>query len=243
MVDKNGDLEHWRLTQCKLSRLFVHDLKNPISALSANLNYLETTQLEETEDMRGAVNDSILAANMLLRLADNFDMIALLESGESAPLVEVEMGDFVRGAIRRNKGIATSAGIRVLAEEPLPSISQYWQNRYAELVLDNLIMSAIRHAPYNADVVVSLDRNGEELYVTVSDQGQPVEAEHVDGLFTREGQVRAKRSVGCRYGRGLGLYAVGLGLEALGARVDVRSEDGWTRFVFAAPLRESPPDK
>ncbi len=243
MVDNHGDLENWRLVQCKLSRLFVHDLKNPISALSANLNYLETTQLEETEDMRGAVNDSILAANMLLRLADNFDMIALLESGESAPLVGVDMGDFIRASIRRNKGIATSAGIRVLAEEPLQSISHYWQNRYAELVVDNLIMSAVRHSPYNADVTVGLDRNCDEVYITVSDQGQPIDVEYVDGLFTREGQVRAKRSAGCRYGRGLGLYAVGLGLEALGARIEVRTEDGWTRFMFAAPLQESPSDK
>ena len=103
MADKNDDLQNWRLVQCKLSRLFVHDLKNPISALAANLNFLETAQLEETEDMRGAVNDSILAANMLLRLADNFDMIALLESGESSPFSHVNMAEFIRSAIGRNK--------------------------------------------------------------------------------------------------------------------------------------------
>jgi hypothetical protein len=50
MADNRDALDEWRSIQCKLSRLFVHDLKNPISALSANLNFLEASRLEDTED-------------------------------------------------------------------------------------------------------------------------------------------------------------------------------------------------
>ena len=114
MTYRNDALEKWRLTQCQLSRLFVHDLKNPISALAANLNFLETTHLEESEDIRGAVTDSILAANMLVRLADNFDMIALLECGEDTPYSHINMADFVRSAVRRNTNIAASGGIELI---------------------------------------------------------------------------------------------------------------------------------
>ncbi len=237
MVDKSDALEKWRAVQCKLSRLFVHDLKNPISALSANLNFLESSRLEDTEDTREAITDSILAAQMLLKLADNFDMIALLESGETCQVAHISTGDFLRAAVRRNLGIAQSAGIRIIVQEPLPNIEQYWPNRYAELVIDNLIMSAIRHSPHSGDVFISMSANDDEISISIRDQGMPVVTEYKDGLFTRESQVRAKKSPGCRYGRGLGLYAVGLALDVLGARVEIGERDGLAEFIFISPRR------
>lgn len=238
MADNRDALDEWRSIQCKLSRLFVHDLKNPISALSANLNFLEASRLEDTEDTREAITDSILAAQMLLKLTDNFDMIALLESGETCQMTHVNTADFIRSAIRRNEGLAQSAGIRLIALEPLQGVGQYWQNRYAELVLDNLIMSAIRHSPHNGEVFVSLAATAKEVSIFVRDQGVAVAPEYVDGLFTRESQVRAKKSPGCRYGRGLGLYAVGLALDVLGARVDIGEHEDMAEFTFVCPLND-----
>ena len=243
MADRNEELEKWRLVGCKLSRLFVHDLKNPISALSANLNFLETTQLEESEDIRGAVNDSILAANMLLRLADNFDMIALLESGEQSPSSHINLADFIRSAVRRNMNLAASGGIQLVLKEPIPGIFQYWQNRYAELVVDNLIMAAIRNSPPNGQVIVSLSRTDDGITFSICDQGPRIADEYVEGLFTRESQVRAKKSTGCRYGRGLGLYAVGLALMPLDGRVDIGERNGMTAFDFIVPLGGPPGDE
>ena len=239
MPSNNDELTHWRLTQCKLNRLFVHDLKNPISALSANLNFLESVPLEDTEDVRGALTDSILAANMLLKLVENFDLIALLESEEIFPLSHVNMADFIRAAVNRNKALSASAGVRLVIREPLPNISQTWQNRYAELVVDNLIMSAVRHSPHGADVVVSLVNADTELTITVVDQGQPIAEEYRAGLFTRDSQVEAKKNPGCRYGRGLGLYAVGLGAEVLGGRLEISDKDNIASFSFTVPIVET----
>jgi two-component system, NtrC family, sensor histidine kinase KinB len=240
MLKKNEALENWRLTQCKLNRLFVHDLKNPISALSANLNFLESVPLEETEDVRGALADSTLAASMLLKLVENFDLIALLESGETFPQSHVNMADFVRAAVNRNKALAVSAGIRLAIREPLPNIAHTWQNRYAELVIDNLIMSAVRHSPHGADVTVSLSENSQSLTVAVTDQGQLISEEYRAELFSRESQVEAKKNPGCRYGRGLGLYAVGLGAEMLGGRLEVSEHDNLAVFSFAVPKINQP---
>jgi two-component system, OmpR family, sensor histidine kinase VicK len=236
MANNNNALALWRQTQCKLNRLFVHDLKNPISALSANLNFLESVPLEETEDVRGALTDSILAANMLLKLVENFDLIALLESKESFPLSHVNMADFIRAAANRNKALAASAGVRLVIKEPLPNIAQTWQNRYAELVVDNLIMSSVRHSPHGADVSISLEERDGELIVTVTDQGQPIAEEYREGLFTRESQVEAKKNPGCRYGRGLGLYAVGLGAQVLNGRLSITETNNLSTFSFIVPI-------
>ena len=237
MSDARNELDKWISTQCKLNRLFVHDLKNPISALSANLNYLETVPLEESDDVREALTDSVLAASMLLKLAENFDLIALLESGESFPDSRINLSDFIRSSVTRNKGLSDSAGIRLMIREPLPNIGQVWQNRYAELLVDNLIMSAVRHSPHGGQVVVALSEANGEAHIAVLDQGPHIGPEYQGDLFTREAQVEAKRNPGCRYGRGLGLYAVGLALKVIGGRVEIGVQDDLTAFTFICPLR------
>ena len=237
MSDARNELDKWVSTQCKLNRLFVHDLKNPISALSANLNYLETVPLEESDDVREALTDSVLAASMLLKLAENFDLIALLESGESFPESRINLSDFVRSSMSRNKGLSDSAGIRLMIREPLPNIGQIWQNRYAELVVDNLIMSAVRHSPHGGQVIIVLSEAAGDARIAVLDQGPHISPEYKDDIFSRKAQVEAKKNPGCRYGRGLGLYAVGLALKAIGGRVEIGVEENLTAFTFICPLR------
>jgi signal transduction histidine kinase len=236
MSDFQNELSHWISVQCKLNRLFVHDLKNPISALSANLNYLETVPLEESEDVREALTDSVLAAGMLLKLVENFDLIALLESGEQFPKSRINAADFVRSTVARNKGLSDSAGIRLISREPLLDIGQTWQNRYAELVIDNLVMSAVRHSPHGGTVIVSLEQIGNDMRIGVTDQGPMVAQDQRSGLFTRENQVEAKKNPGCRYGRGLGLYAVGIATEVIGGRLEINDKGGLTEFVFVCPI-------
>lgn len=243
MDDQNDDLVRWRTIQCKLNRLFVHDLKNPISALAANLSFLESAPLESSEEARGAISDSALAANMLLRLADNFDMIAMLEAGDTGLMGQVKVADYVRSALRRNKNIAGSAGIRLGASEPLIDASQYWQTGYSDLIIDNLIMSAVRHSPQGGEVLVSTELADKEIRISVCDHGPPVAEEYINRLFTRESQVEAKRNPGCRYGRGLGLYAVGMAAEALGGRVEVGTNDGMAEFTLVVQHIELPPDE
>lgn len=243
MAANDDALAKWQSIQCKLSRLFVHDLKNPISAIAANLSFLEASPFEDSEETRGAISDSVLAANMLLRLADNFDMIAVLEAGEPGSFNQVNLTDFIQTAIRRNQFLASSADVRFVFEKPEKRVWQYWQNRYADLMLDNLLMSAVRHSPQGNDVMVSYTAGDNEVCISVQDKGQPINENQVEELFTREGQVEAKKKQGSRYGRGLGLYAVGLAIQALEGRIKVLNSGEMTGFTVVVPRRKLPDDQ
>lgn len=240
MPDENADLEQWRIVQSKLSKLFVHDLKNPISALSANLSFLESAITDESEEIRGAVTDSILAAEMLLKFSDNFNYIAMLETGEKCAVSEIGLDTFLRVVFRRIKKFADSSGVVLAMDEVPRNVYVVWQHRYAELVLENLIISAVRHSPQGREVRVSVMI--EENYVTfsITDAGKPVEEQYIDTLFTRDTQADAKKHPGCRYGRGLGLYAAGLAAEAVGGRVAAGIRGGKAEFLFQAPLSITP---
>jgi signal transduction histidine kinase len=236
MCDKKDESSEWLSAQSKLYKLYVHDLKNPISALSANLSYLDSALSEEPEDIRGAVHDSALAAEMLLRFADNLNIIAMLEVGERCEEVQISISDFVRSAVRRNQGFAESAGVSFDIASGMPAGAPVWQNQYAELVVDNLLLSGIRHSPPHGTVYVSATTTNTEIRVSVSDNGPPIVEDHVPNLLSREVQAVAKKNPGARYGRGLGFYAAGLAVKALGGRIEISTNGQLVEFVFVAPL-------
>ncbi len=237
MSEINDDLTRWRLTQCRLNKLFVHDLKNPISALSANLSFLETALPRESEEVRGAVSDSILAADMLLRFAENLNTIAMLESEEACNQSEMSLKTFVTVTVNRNNKFAKSAGVRLELEEPLADASLICQFRYAELALENLILSAIRHSPQGGAVDVSTIVDGDDAIISIRDHGRPVSEENAKNLFTRKAQSEAKKHTDSRYGRGLGLYAADLAATALHGKITIGTRDGMTEFALSFPLQ------
>lgn len=240
MSRSDNELDLWRATQSKLNKLFVHDLKNPISALSANLSFLETALLSEPEDVRGALSDSVLAAEMLLRFAENLNLISMLEVGENCGMSQIGLDAFVRSVVRHNQKFANSAGIRLEIEEPLADASLVFQYRYAELVVENLILSAIRHSPQGSEVIVATSVHEPNIKISVFDHGRPVQGEFSQSLLTRESQAEAKKHSGSRYGRGLGLYAVGLAAKALNGEIEMSFREEMTEFALVIP---SSPDK
>jgi two-component system sensor histidine kinase BaeS len=235
-MSPNRDFDEWRQVQCKLNKLFVHDLKNPISALSANLSFLDTALIGETEEVRGAVSDSLLAAEMLLRFAENLNAIAMLEADEHGTISQVSLEKFVRVTVARNEKFAKSAGVRLQMEGTPEDVLLTGQHRYAELALENLILTSIRHSPQGGEVTVSSAVENGQAIISVCDHGRPVSKEDAEKLFTRTTQAEAKKHPGSRYGRGIGLYAVGLAVKALGGAVEVGTRDGMTEFALILPL-------
>ena len=193
MGNEREDYKGWSATQSRLNKLFVHDLKNPISALSANLSFLETALVGEPEEVRGAVSDSILASEMLLRFSENLNLIAMLEFEEKTSVSQISLKDFVSSVVRRNNKFSESAGIRLEIDEPLEEAPIVVQYRYAELAVENLILSAVRHSPQGSEVRISTSVRQDEAVISVRDHGRPVEEELVSNLFKRDTQAEAKK--------------------------------------------------
>jgi signal transduction histidine kinase len=236
MTNRTDNLQNWRQVQSKLNKLFVHDLKNPISALSANLSFLDTALVGEAEEVKGAVSDSILAAEMLLRFAENLNLIAMLESDEKCGLSQIALDAFIQVAVKHNKKFAESAGVRLEIDGTIPAEMLMCQYRYAEVALENLILCAIRHSPQGGEVTVSTRTTKDTITIAICDHGRPVSKENIKTLFTRQTQSEAKKHPGNRYGRGIGLYAIGLAIEALQGSISVGTRNGMTEFAINLPL-------
>jgi hypothetical protein len=61
-----------------IAKMFAHDFRNPISALTANVSYLQAEMTETSADIRGAMEDCATSLGVLRHLVDNYVLIARL---------------------------------------------------------------------------------------------------------------------------------------------------------------------
>ncbi len=103
-------------------------------------------------------------------------------------------------------------------------------------MLINLIDNGIKYTPNDGSVWVNMSQTGDDLLVSIKDNGIGIPEEHIDRLFERFYRVDKARSrnVG---GTGLGLAIVKHVVLSFGGHIDVRSEYGkGTEFIVRIPF-------
>jgi signal transduction histidine kinase len=238
------------------TQLVVHDLKSPFSLIEATTRTLldrsrrlgPLTPRQEralNRILRGAVRGR-LAVNHLLEIgrADSeqfadawFDpaeavLRVLLESAESsdgdlAMLVGEQSTD------REKVGALAEAGI-YLSREPGIADPRIFQDQVKfELIVGNLIQNALRYRRQFLDVL--LQDVGEDLSVTVKDDGPGIAREHHAVVFERYKQAPADDGLE-RKGHGLGLAGARILARRLGGDISLESEPGQgATFRLAIP--------
>lgn len=127
-----------------------------------------------------------------------------------------------------------------LAERPLDGLPRVRADRRAlEHVLTNLIDNAVKYCGPGAHVWLGVKTSGDNVTVSVSDDGPGIDERHLPRIFERFYRVDAGRSrdVG---GTGLGLSIVKHLVEAMGGSVHVESKlNSGTTFSFTLRRAES----
>ncbi|MCY1446842.1 Sensor kinase CusS [compost metagenome] len=96
--------------------------------------------------------------------------------------------------------------------------------------LSNLLSNAIRHSPEGLPIDIAVERCGDEVRLSVENQGPGIEQAHLPHLFERFYRAGSGRSR-LEGGTGLGLAIVKSIMQVHGGRVEVSSEvNGLTRF-------------
>ncbi len=235
MPKPDSALKDWIAGHSNSVKMFTHDFRNPISAIITNLSYMKTVLRDADEDTREAIEDSVQAANSLIALIGNFTQIGRLEAGEHSDLGSVKLDEFVANSVERCRRLLSASSPPIEIEDGIvPHICE-WEIPYAELALDNLIITACRYSPTGGIVKVSAGVEGNNVVFVVRDQGAPIAKEHRDHIFTKSHQSQSKSDPGSRYGRALGLYAVGLAANFLRGHAAVGDTEGGQALELMLP--------
>ncbi len=215
-----------------------HDLRTPLASIVASAGSLRQRDVEWTEDERWEFAQAIEEeAQRLNRIVGNLLDLSRIEAGMLRPEKGwYDLGALVDDVFGRLRPVTQRHRIVTHVPDDLPPL---WLD-YVEIdqVLSNLVENAVKYAPPDSGVHVSVSHAGGEVQVVVSDRGPGVPSAALPYVFDPFYRVAGgERRPG---GLGLGL-AVARGLiEAHGGRIWAENRTGGgSTFAFTLPVEQT----
>lgn len=234
---KNRQLKKLEALRSDLFKMLIHDLKGPISEVTANLDILTYTSSDENKEyVASAQSGCDTLYRMILNLLD----ISRLEE-KIMPLImeKLEPVDFLRESISRIISLARNKGIKISERFSSDSdkTSYFMGDRDLLLrVMQNLLMNAINFSPQNEVIEVGFNKPQKgKIIFFVKDKGPGIEPSFHDLIFDKYFQITQK-SRGSNYSTGLGLTFCRLALVSHSGKICVES-DGESGSTFSFQLK------
>jgi two-component system sensor histidine kinase PrrB len=177
-----------------------HELRTPLTSVQATLSAIRRHPELDTARRDGLLDDALAEQH---RLVDLLDGLQALARGDTKPLeqVEVDLAELVDEVVTATAARHPQVGIAVdLPEAPVVVVG--WEPGL-RIVVENLVVNAIRHG--GTRVHVSLSGGGGAPVLVVDDDGPGVPADERERIFTPFARVADGREVP---GSGLGLALV-----------------------------------
>jgi len=216
-LDSPPELSAYQELRAGFTAAVSHELRTPLARL---LVLLESATLPDT-DVETLVEQAQQEVHQARELIDDVLFLGELETGRevvslgrtrAAPIVEEVLESFAARAERAQVELAARADPEV--ELPL-------RPRMLRVVLENLVLNAVRYAGPATHCTVAVADLGAGPLLSVADDGKGVAANEVPRLFERfyrADQARSSR------GTGLGLAIVKHIVTSAGGTVEARSE-------------------
>ena len=180
----------------KLAASLTHEIKNPLSVLKLNLDYLKMSDEKFDSEIEECIDASIEAAEIINELIHNTLEFSrkTKESFDSADLNKI-----IEKAISITKGISNQKNISFSLDLD-KSISPIKVNETSILqVFVNIISNSIEASPLDSEINILTYMDNDKICAEVIDEGVGIEEEEQDKIF--EEFYTNKES-----GTGLGLH-------------------------------------
>lgn len=223
MTDPLDDL---RQERADLTAVFARDLRSPLSAIVANLSFLEGCVAESDPEAGAVFGELRVSCDEFQRMVDNGEAIARLEGSglpdAADPVVDLVAAIHAAFSVMSASAAIAQVELRTELESDVAMVRA--PPALLGLLLRNLFANGITHARRGGWASLSLHRLSDgATRVTLRDPGASFG--DLSLTFARERQAEVKTAHRGRYARGLNPYLLGIVATRLGARA-VASHDG-----------------
>ena len=229
-------IENTRLfKQSDIVSEMVHELRTPLSALSAAVHLLQRPELED--EQRSKIRQTIInEVQRLDELTTNFLELSRLESGrirfEREPVL---LEGLVRECIEIMRLQADSVGVLLETDFDRTLSPLMGDRNQLKRLLMNLITNAIKYNHKGGWVRISVQRKDDDALLMVSDNGKGIPTDDLPNLFKRF--YRVPDQEGLISGTGLGLAIAKRIAQNHNGTIDVESKEGeGTTFMVVLPF-------
>ena len=215
-----------------LMGMVAHDLRNPLGAITLKAGLLRAG-FESSEVQKQAKAIESIAMRMEFLIKTMLD-VATIEAGKfSIRPTPCDAQRLLHDTLEMFTNVAQSKHVELKATPGEPGLTiQADRERIVE-VLSNLVGNALKFTPPGGWVAISLERQQDGIWFSVSDSGPGIAVADLPHLFERFW----KHELHGAKGTGLGLFIARNIIEAHGGRIWAENlPGGGARFRFAIPL-------
>jgi signal transduction histidine kinase len=216
-----------------------HELKSPVASIQTLAEALQSALEDDPAAAARFARRLVTESERLSRLVADLLDLSRLEEGTSRSTEAVDLSALVSDETETSRIEADSKLIQIVSE----IADDLWVTGDGEqlrLLVRNLLDNAVRYSSDGSRIDLYLGSKGDEVQLSVSDQGIGIPLDVQGRIFERFYRVDRARSRASG-GTGLGLAIVKHVAELHGGSVEVDSELGHgSTFTARFPLGEAP---
>ena len=222
-----------------LVHMIVHDLRSPLTAISAYLELFgqaakEKLGAETQEDVANALH----ATRNMIRMINGILDVSKME----AQMMKLDLRecDLVRVVGQSLDDLESLVGSRRLAFKPPAAPARVLADQeIISRIVQNFLANALRFTPADGEIHVGLVAEAEHVRVFVADTGPGIPPDFRESIFDKFFQIGGS-ALPTNRSTGLGLAFCKMAVEAHGGRIGVDSELGkGSSFWFTLPRRKA----
>lgn len=206
-----------------------HELKTPVSVISANAELL-SRQLGSNEWL-----DNIRYENE--RMGDLITQLLNLSLAENAQLQmeDLDLSRLVTGEVLPFESVAFEHQLTILSDIE-DGIRFHGNRSQLSQLVSILLDNAIRHSDHGHEIGLCLAKHGKHIALTAENSGKEIPADQQAHIFERFYRLDDVRNSESRH-YGLGLAIAKAICEAHGGSISVSCKDGKVLFTAVLPIR------
>ncbi len=202
--------------------MLAHELRNPLAPMRNMTEVLKTATLNEEEKQNSLAILTRQLGNMSRMIDDLLDAARITQGKIELRKKVVALEEIVKAAVSLAQADGMKRGQEVLLQLPDEAVHLDADPTRIEQVLGNLLNNARKYSDDGSPIQVSVERDGSDVVITVSDHGVGIDAQLLPRIF--ELFVQGSRSLEReRGGLGIGLTLAERLVRLHGGSIEAKS--------------------
>ena len=218
-----------------------HELRSPLSTIHEQLAMVMRAMTEEETgtDQHLISRAKEKTQGLISTIGDLLDLSRIETGNVCLETREFKMEELLSSVVEFLDAQAKAKSQTLTLELPDTPLPTFTADPLAlESIVGNLITNAINYTQDEGEIIVSVDKVGDNVRIDVKDNGFGIEAKYLGKIFDRFYRVKNEKT---RFltGTGLGLPIVKGLVDSLGGSISVESEPGrGSTFTVLIPIQQ-----
>ena len=239
MVQRQSELNHLK---SRFISMTSHEFRTPLATIHGSVELLQHYEDRLTTERKKLILDKI--GDAVQRMTHMLENVLVIGRAEAGQLEFRPKSLAIRPfALQLLDELASSqphdrARVQLKLDLPPPDALFELDETLIRNIAGNLLSNALKYSPKGGEVSFTVQEQGNQLHMVVTDQGIGIPEADIPHLF--ESFHRAS-NVGPISGTGLGLCIVKEAVTCHGGSIEVHSQIGHgSRFVVSLPISSTP---